>query len=55
MVSYQKFVSLTFEVAPDRWEATKTMSWASKRWNRNKDTLKTATVSETRDLIRRSL
>jgi hypothetical protein len=55
MVSYQKFVSVVFEVTDDDNDATEVMQWASERWNRNKDTLKTATVSETRDLVRRSL
>jgi len=55
MVSYQTFVSVVFETVDDDRDATEVMKWASERWNRNKSTLKTATLSETRDLVRRSL
>lgn len=56
MVSYQKFVSLYFEQrgANDRDEATNAMSAAADLWNENKADLRTATVSEVRDALRRA-
>ena len=55
MVSYQRFVGIVFDEADDDVEATDLMKWAAARWNRNKETLNRATVSEARELVRRSL
>lgn len=56
MVSYQKFVSLYFEQrdANDRDEATEAMSAAADLWNKNKADLKTATIAEVNDALRRA-
>lgn len=55
MVSYQKFISLFFnEIDADgREQATQAMQQASKVWNNNKEELKTATVAETKQALKR--
>ena len=55
MVSYQTFVSLVFDEVNDDAEAPEVMSWAGERWSNNKDVLSTATRTEAKDAIRRSL
>lgn len=55
MVSYQKWTSIVFEVAPSSAESSEVISWAAKEWRNRKEALQEATVSEARDHAQRRL
>lgn len=57
MVTYQKFVSIVFDVMDSDSAETSAelMSWAAEAWSDNKEELKTATVAEARDAVQRAL
>lgn len=53
MVTYQKFVSIMFDVvgSDSSDESAEIMSIAAETWNDNKDELETATVAEARQAV----
>lgn len=49
MVSYTKWTSIVFDVAPSDAEASEVVSWAAARWRERKADIQAATVTEARD------
>lgn len=55
MVSYEQWVSLAFEVAPEGPSAPNVLSRAGELWSQNKEGAQAASVSEARDFLRNNL